>query len=218
MPRRAAWCTDCVRAASPWTTCPNLSSEVFCAGEWHLAVVLKRRTNDHQFTDLPEIEPPLKHGERLTDERFDGLYAKHGWGPARTWHVPRTAAPPLVIRMRLPVVAFQLLEVSGLEELRKRCSSAEVAQAAVDLDQAVGMAGIVVLGLLHAQREDAVGGEFRIALVVAFSEAGEPLTVEKLSQPEQRSKSETFATKISDHATVIPALLGRPTTNTASPL
>ena len=161
--------------------------------------------DDRLFTDLPKIDPPVRKGERRTDPGFDGLYAKHGWGPGRSWPVPRSAAPPLVFTVRLPVVAFQLLEVSGQEELSAICSPApaEIVQGAADLDQAVGAAGIVVRGVMHGQREDVAGGEFRVVLVVAFSEADGALTVENLTRPQQRANSSTSAEKVSDRATLI---------------
>ena len=143
---------------------------------------------------------PLDHLRRRDTEHE---FRKNGWGPPRSWPVPRADGAPLVFQIRLPD-GIELVDVLSLAK-RARGAPAVVAQGAAELEQVAGPAGVVVIGALRPAAGPEPDREILATLTVAFSEIKGPLSAEDFRVPdsEQTSRSHQEVLELSDKATLI---------------
>ena len=142
--------------------------------------------------------------DRFKHHKTELPFRASGWGPPRSWPVPRADGEPLVFMLRLPD-EIELVDVPSLAE-SARGAPPIVAQGAAALERAAGPAGVVVIGALRPSDVPAAEREILATLTVAFSEKVRgPLSAEDFRVPdsERTTKSHEEVVKVSDKATLI---------------
>lgn len=142
--------------------------------------------------------------DRFRHKKTELPFRASGWGPPRSWPVPRADGEPLVFQISLP----DEIELVDVPSLARRASGAPaiVAQGAAELEQVAGPAGLVVVGALRPSDVPEAEREILATLTVAFSDGVKgPLSAEDFQVPdsERTTRSHQEVLELSDKATLI---------------
>jgi hypothetical protein len=146
---------------------------------------------------------PLNHLKRRKAEQ---IYRDGGWGPLRSWPVPRSGGDPLVFQVRIPL-ALELIEVPQLAR-HAPAAPAVVGAATIALERAADTAGVVVVGALRPTTVPESERQALATMTVAFSEITGPPAVEDFlpADSDQTRKADVQVTKLSDKVTRVKRL------------
>ncbi|MFZ0090945.1 MAG: hypothetical protein WAL63_15655 [Solirubrobacteraceae bacterium] len=138
------------------------------------------------------------------NRKADRIHAEGGWGPLRTWPVPREGKDPLVFQMRLPLT-MELVDIGTLAANAPGAPQS-VEQGALEIARVAPIGGIILTGALRETKPD-TPPEILATMTVAFSDiAGPPDVDAHIGSDAADDVRPPEVEKLSDRATRISRL------------